>query len=902
MKRASQTFVSETDKLIESLREHRVELELQNQELLLAKERGDLAVRKYTELYHFAPVGYFTLSQGGRIIELNFRGSQMLGKERDILINAMFEAFVADETKEVFNQFLETVFSKNGGNESCEVILTIEGKEPLFVELTSLIIESGNCCFLTAIDITKRKRDEKNLRQSRILMNASLESQLGMIIMSIDTDYRYLYFNNAHSELMKSAYLKEIEIGMNILECINSEIGSLLAKDDFDRVFRGESHSKVWKFKDPDQNFYESFFNPIFNETFEIVGASIFSRNITDRRRKEELINKNKARLDKTEEIAHLGSWELDLRSGIITWSDEVFSIFGYNPHEFEPTYEAFLASVHPDDRELVNRAFLDSVQLNKPGYEIEHRLILNNSEEIRFVLEKCEHIRNEAGEIIRSVGMVQDITENKRSAIALVASHEKYRDLVELAVDGVLVASHEGFITDANSCLCQMLGIQKGDLIGTYFGNLIFPVKNPDQKSPKIEELREGEVMISERSFMRHDGNQISVEIRTKMMPNKTYQSIFRDITENKKAEKALKESESRVKALLAAIPDMMFIQNRDGVYLDYHGPLSSELYLKPEFFIGKNIREVLPTDLSALFITASNHAIETNQVQLVEYSLNLPDGIKYFECKMVAYDGDKILSIVRDISPYREAEEIIRLRNLDLQKINGEKDKFFSIIAHDLRGPFSGFLSLTETLAKRLPDMTLKEIQEITLMMRKSAVHLFRLLGNLLEWSRLQRGLIVFQPKTFILRPKIDTSISFITDMASNKEISINSLVSDDMVVNADENMLESILRNLLTNAVKFTKKGGAITISAQKCSDKFVEISVIDTGIGMNQHLLNQLFRLDVITNRKGTGGEYSSGLGLIICRDLIEKHGGRLEVDSEEGKGSTFRFTLPFNNLA
>jgi len=248
-------------------------------------------------------------------------------------------------------------------------------------------------------------------------------------------------------------------------------------------------------------------------------------------------------------------------------------------------------------------------------------------------------------------------------------------------------------------------------------------------------------------------------------------------------------------------------------------------------------------------------------------------------------------------DISARKQVEETLRQKEENLQKINAEKDKFFSIIAHDLRSPFNGFLGLTEIMAEKLSEMTLAEIQEIAELLRKSAINLFGLLGNLLEWSRMQRGLTSFDPKPILLLKKITDDLVIVRDAADKKNMNIHYEIPKGLTVFADENMLGGILRNLVTNAVKFTPKGGDITVSAVKISADLAEISVRDTGIGMTNAMIDNLFHLDVNTNRKGTEGEYSTGLGLMICKDFIEKIGGKLSIESEDGKGSNFKFTVP-----
>jgi signal transduction histidine kinase len=188
---------------------------------------------------------------------------------------------------------------------------------------------------------------------------------------------------------------------------------------------------------------------------------------------------------------------------------------------------------------------------------------------------------------------------------------------------------------------------------------------------------------------------------------------------------------------------------------------------------------------------------------------------------------------------------------------------------------------------------------IQEIALLMRDSATNLHRLLENLLQWSRLQRGMIAFNPNHFLLMPKVTKSMQSILEVAGKKGVEIVYDIPEDLTVIADTNMLESVIRNLATNALKFTNKGGKILISAKPTSDNAVEVSIKDTGIGMSKDIIEKLFRIDEYTCRQGTEGEPSTGLGLILCKDFIDKHEGRIWAESTNGMGSTFYFTMPMN---
>ena len=235
------------------------------------------------------------------------------------------------------------------------------------------------------------------------------------------------------------------------------------------------------------------------------------------------------------------------------------------------------------------------------------------------------------------------------------------------------------------------------------------------------------------------------------------------------------------------------------------------------------------------------------------------------------------------------------------ELEQLIAIRDKFFSIIAHDLRGPFSSFLGVTQLLEEVLPDLSRDEIQSFATSMRSSATSLFRLLENLLQWARIQQGLMPFEQKTMLLKPIVEESISTILEHARNKGVEIVYNINHEEEVFADRNMLLTIIRNLVSNAIKFTFKGGNIDISSKILDNKSVEISIKDTGIGMNQTLVDNIFRLDVKTNREGTDGESSTGLGLILCKEFVEKNGGRIWAESEEGKGSVFYFTIPENTI-
>lgn len=232
------------------------------------------------------------------------------------------------------------------------------------------------------------------------------------------------------------------------------------------------------------------------------------------------------------------------------------------------------------------------------------------------------------------------------------------------------------------------------------------------------------------------------------------------------------------------------------------------------------------------------------------------------------------------------------------ELVEMNNIRNKFFSIIAHDLKNPFSGILGLAEMLAQDADKLDLSEIKNTREVMLKSAKILYELLENLLEWSRSQLGTIEFKQHPLDVKEYIEKAISIYRLKADQKNITLRSFVTVQDMVYADNYMLNTILRNLIGNAIKFTNEEGIILVGATSCDNpSFIKFYVRDNGIGIPKENQDKIFRLDTKYVRMGTKNEIGTGLGLILVRELVERHGGMVWFESEEGKGTTFYFTLP-----
>ncbi|MEI6049098.1 MAG: PAS domain S-box protein [Bacteroidota bacterium] len=519
--------------------------------------------------------------------------------------------------------------------------------------------------------------------------------------------------------------------------------------------------------------------------------------------------------------------------------------------------------------------------------------------------------MRDKNGNIIGTFGISRNITERKQADMILQKSEERFKN-ISTSISDLLYSC----VTDANGVYyfdwiygaCEEItGFTNEELIAmNCWGKLVIDEDFPVFKK-HILDVKPGLSDICQLRIKNKKGHIIWIQASSKCVKQKGSESCFLfggiiDITEKKHIEKALFESEEKYRLLIDNANESIVVA-QDGL-LKFINPMTLVLmegYSEQEL-IGRPFPEFIHPDDQNMVVESYRRWIANDEVQK-QYTFRVVtrEGvIKWVEINatMIEWHGKPAtLNFLTDITGRKQAEEEIKLKNIELQKRNAEKDKFFSIIAHDLRNPFMGFLGLTQLLDEELPGLTPSETQNIATNLRNSATNQYRLLENLLQWSRMEQGLVPFNPAVVKLRPIVDESITTALESAKIKGIEITVNIPDHMQIFADSNILQTIIRNLISNAVKFTPKGGNVNLSAISTGEKNVEISVEDSGIGMSRAMVDGLFRLDVKSSRSGTEGESSTGLGLIICKDLVEKHGGELLVESEEGKGSNFRFTLP-----
>lgn len=249
-----------------------------------------------------------------------------------------------------------------------------------------------------------------------------------------------------------------------------------------------------------------------------------------------------------------------------------------------------------------------------------------------------------------------------------------------------------------------------------------------------------------------------------------------------------------------------------------------------------------------------------------------------------------------VRDITERKNAEKALMDSKQYLSELNATKDRFFSIISHDLRSPFSSIIGFSDILVEQIHENDYQGIEEYARIIQSASQQAMDLLTNLLEWSRTQSERMAFSPSKIELSPVIDGVVGFFKETIQQKSISIVRKIPKNLHVMADVYMLKGVLRNLISNGLKFTRPGGEIIVRAWPSGSQVV-VSVTDNGMGIKEEDLKKLFRVDYTHSTPGTNHEKGSGLGLLLCKEFVEMHGGEIWAESQIEKGTVFYFTMP-----
>ncbi|GAB6057593.1 sensor histidine kinase [Desulfonatronum parangueonense] len=532
--------------------------------------------------------------------------------------------------------------------------------------------------------------------------------------------------------------------------------------------------------------------------------------------------------------------------------------------------------------------------------------------ESLRKRLKRAEDVL----EAIRNEEVDAVVGTRKIVLLKLQETEKELRDTerrLRLVMESAKVASWELDLATGSLTSClklrRMFGLPEQDCPHSRDEYLRLYSEEDRQKIKAADEraIRTGEQYEMEFRIRRPSG--VSRWLRSLVVPVADDQGqvvkligLITDITREVRSREVLQESEKRFRVMADGSPFPIWVN-------DVHG---RSVYVNQAYsdFFGVTIDDLKKNEWHAFVHPEDEETYTRSYLDAVRerrfYSasgrLRRHDGewrwIKSQAAPRFSKTG-RFLGMVgssTDITDHIRAEEEIARKNEELEQALEERDRFFSIIAHDLRSPFMGFLVFIKMLTERIDKLSLNEVQRLSEDMHESARNLHRLLENLLEWSLTQRGEIAYTPVRCDLAEMVHHNIELIKMVALQKGVEFQYDISENVSVLADKHMLNTILRNLLTNAVKFSNSSGQVRVRAL-LDESVVQISVKDDGIGIDRQTLTNLLKLDKMRSRKGTSGEKGTGLGLLLCKEFIEKHEGKIWVDSKVNKGTTIYFTLP-----
>jgi len=753
--------------------------------------------------------------------------------------------------------------------------------------------------FVTIRDITERKEAEK-LVQSSLAMFRSVFEATGTATMVVDEDGTIL---EANAQCLH-------DTGYNPEELVGTKWMNYVAKESLDIMLKYHSLRRI----DPKMapNKYDV---KLINKKGDIRDVLLFANvipntkrsvvsmlDITERKRLEQSLRKSEQQyrlvIENVSELIFLA------RDGkIIMANPKVFDFLGYSMERVFNT--PFIEYIHPDDRQMVLERHFKRLQGLIPEKETYEFRIVRNTGEIRYVEINTSLVEWDGKPT--TIGFMRDVTERKRIEQQILMAKETYESIFNSVAEAIYIQDDDGAFLEVNLGAQLMYGYSREELIGKYPTDVSAPGMNNLEEVQRIfEQVKKDGVS---RSFefwgVRKNGEFFPKDVslnKGKFFGKDCIIAIARDITERKQAEKLLQDTKNTYLSIYNSVSEAIYVIDENGNFVDVNVGAEKMYGYTREELIGKNFFEVSAPGMNDLELI--------QKIGFEVLTTGIPKHIEFWGIRKNGEIFPKDISInkgnyfgkdcsivsAREITERKRAEQDLIRTNEELKKANSEKDKFFSIISHDLRSPFNSFLSITKILSEQFHKIKMSEFRQYASDLNSSAENLFKLLENLLSWSRLKRGVINFKPEELYLKEVVSACAYMLKAPIEQKEQELIIDVPEDIFVYADRPMLDTVLRNLLSNASKFTPRRGSIQVKAEADGDMAV-VSVKDNGIGIPRDLIDKLFEIGVKTSRKGTEDEPSSGLGLILCKEFVEKNGGTLWLESTEGEGTTFYFTVP-----
>lgn len=595
---------------------------------------------------------------------------------------------------------------------------------------------------------------------------------------------------------------------------------------------------------------------------------------------------------------------EIDIKGIVTLVNHKTCKVLGYNEDEIlgKNWFENFLPERIKKEILPISKKLLKGEIETAEFYE--NPILTKNNEE-RIIYWHNSVIKDDEGKIIRHLSSGEDITERKKIETALEINVEKFRTIADYTYDWEYwIDINNEFIYVSPSC-SRITGYKPQDFYEDK--QLLDKIIHPDDLN----------YFMHHKHSVNKEGHRTPIDFRiiTKNGEIHWVGHVCQDVYDSSGILKGIrgsnrliteqKHNEQHIKMLSNIVeqhPASIIITNLKGEIEYVNKSFTDITGYTFNMVKGKNSRILSSEKNDPQTYTNLWKTISKGRIWKGEFINKRKSGEEYFEKAIISPTFDEkgnvvnYFSISEDVTLQKKAKQLLQESKNKLKVANATKDKFFSIIAHDLRSPFNAIIGFSELLLEHHKEYSEEKREYIIKLIAESSKNTFELLETLLEWSRTQSGAIKFDPSQFILEKIIKESIEQVEGSAAQKNISISYSVESAIILNADEEMVKTILRNLISNAIKFTSRSGKIKIVGTKSNDDII-VSVIDNGVGIKKDKIESLFTITNTETTVGTENEKGHGLGLILCKELVDKHGGEIFVKSTEKVGSTFSFAIP-----
>ena len=497
----------------------------------------------------------------------------------------------------------------------------------------------------------------------------------------------------------------------------------------------------------------------------------------------------------------------------------------------------------------------------------------------------------------------VYDVTASKQTKRELVESEEKFKQLVELAIDGIFVETKRGEILDCNGAACRMFGYSKEEMVGLTIADLVpedFAKTLPEIITP---EETTGDTAV-ERVNKKKDGTLFPTEISTKLFSlggEERLIAYVRDITENKRAQEALKASEENFRALFEHTLDGILVLDFEGNILSANEAVAKMTGTPLEKVIGSNIYNFLTPESKATAAEDQVNVYNDRGGYLSSYKIHSSKGetlwIEGLGTRIMYRGSPANIVVIRDITVRKQAEETLINAKMAAEEANRTKSEFLANMSHELRTPLNSIIGFSDLISEGAPGPLTEKQSRYIEFISVSGRNLLRIINDILDLSKAEAGKIELEKEEFCVAKSIDKVISTMLPQTKEKNITLSHKPGTRaLTAYADPSKFEQIMYNLLSNATKFTNEGGSIDVYSEK-SEEMVRITVRDTGIGISEENLDKIFNPFVQIDSSMKRSFEGTGLGLALVKKFVEMHGGNISVESKPGEGTAFFFELP-----